>query len=101
MAKQSVIQREHKKQGLVEKYKTRKEALKAILINPESSQEDKWNAMLDLQKLPRSSSKVRLTRRCSITGRPHGVYRKFKMSRNKIRKLAMQGMFPGLRKASW
>ena len=101
MAKQSIIQRELKKQKLVARYKQKRTELKAILMSKESSDEQKWDAMLALQKLPRSSSRTRLTRRCSITGRPHGVYRKFKMSRNKIRKMAMDGFFPGLKKASW
>ena len=101
MAKQSVIQREHKKQALVKKFADRRAELKKVLLDMNATDESKWNAMLALQKLPRSSSRVRLTRRCSITGRPHGVYRKFKMSRNKIRKMAMEGYFPGLRKASW
>lgn len=101
MAKKSMIAREHKREKLVAKYATKRAELKEIIRNPESSYEDVMAATDKLQKLPRNSSPVRLQRRCQITGRPHAVYRKFGMSRNKLREHAMMGDVPGLTKASW
>ena len=101
MAKKSMIAREHKREKLVAKYATKRAALKEIIRNPESSYEEVMDASDKLQKLPRNSSAVRLQRRCQITGRPHAVYRKFGLSRNKLREHAMQGDVPGLTKASW
>ena len=96
-----MIAREHKREKLVAKYATKRAELKEIIRNPESSYEDVMAATDKLQKLPRNSSPVRLQRRCQITGRPHAVYRKFGMSRNKLREHAMMGDVPGLTKASW
>lgn len=101
MAKKSMIAREHKREKLVAKYATKRAELKEIIRNPETSYEDMMAATDKLQKLPRNSSPVRLQRRCQITGRPHAVYRKFGLSRNKLREYAMQGDVPGLTKASW
>ena len=101
MAKKSMIAREHKREKLVAKYATKRAELKEIIRNPESSYEEVMDASDKLQKLPRNSSPVRLQRRCQITGRPHAVYRKFGLSRNKLREHAMQGDVPGLTKASW
>lgn len=101
MAKKSMIAREHKRQKLVAKYAEKRAALKEIIRNPNSSYEEVMAASDSLQKLPRNSSPVRLQRRCEITGRPHAVYRKFGLSRNKLREHAMQGDVPGLTKASW
>jgi small subunit ribosomal protein S14 len=101
MAKISMKQRELKREKLVAKYAEKREALRAIIKNPESSEEDVWNAQMALQKLPRDSSKSRLQNRCQMTGRPHGVYRKFKLSRIMIREQGMMGNIPGLKKASW
>ncbi len=101
MAKKSMIAREHKREKLVAKYATKRAELKEIIRNPETSYEDMMAATNQLQKLPRNSSPVRLQRRCQITGRPHAVYRKFGLSRNKLREYAMQGDVPGLTKASW
>lgn len=101
MAKKSMIARERKREKLVAKYAEKRAALKVIINNPNSSFEEVMAATDSLQKLPRNSSPVRLQRRCSITGRPHAVYRKFGLSRNKLREHAMQGDVPGLTKASW
>jgi small subunit ribosomal protein S14 len=101
MAKISMKQREAKREQLVAKYAEKRAALKAIILNLDSSDEERWNAQIQLQKLPRDSSKSRLRNRCQITGRPHGVYRKFKLSRIKLREEGMKGNVPGLKKASW
>ena len=101
MAKTSMIIRDQKRAKLSAKYAERRAALKAIIVSPDSTDEQVWDAQVKLQKLPRDSSKSRLQRRCQITGRPHGVYRKFGLCRNKIREAAMRGDIPGLVKASW
>lgn len=101
MAKLCVIERELKRERLVAKYAKKRAELKAIILNPEASQEDKWDAQAKLQSLPKNSSAIRLRRRCQLTGRPHGVYRKFGLGRNKLREMAMFGQVPGLTKASW
>lgn len=101
MAKKSMIARERKREKMVAKYATKRAALKEIIRSPRSSFEEVMAATDSLQKLPRNSSPVRLRQRCHITGRPHGVYRKFGLSRNKLREHAMQGDVPGLTKASW
>lgn len=101
MAKKSMIARETKRANLVKKDAGKRTALKAIISNPESSEEEVWDAMIKLQKLPRDGSAARQQRRCRITGRPHAVYRKFGLCRNKLREAAMRGDVPGLVKASW
>lgn len=101
MAKKSMIAREVKRSKLNAKYAAKRAELKATILSPESSDEQVWNAQLDLQKLPRDSSASRRQRRCRITGRPHAVYRKFGLCRNKLREAAMRGDVPGLVKASW
>jgi len=101
MAKQSMKAREHKRALLVAKYAERRFALKDLIANPATSEEDRWDAVLKLQALPRDSSPVRQRNRCRVTGRPHGYLRKFGMSRIKVREAAMRGEIPGLRKASW
>jgi len=101
MAKTSMIERESKRSRLVAKYAEKRSALKAIIRSPTASDDEKWEAQIKLQKLPRDASPVRQTRRCQVTGRPHGVFRKFKLCRNKIREAAMRGDIPGLTKASW
>jgi small subunit ribosomal protein S14 len=101
MAKTSMIMREKKRAKLVAKYAVKRAALKAVLNDTNASDDEKWEAQIALQKLPRDSSPVRRQRRCQITGRPHGVYRKFGLSRNKLREAAMRGDVPGLVKASW
>ena len=101
MAKTSMIARENKRARTVAKYAEKRAALRAILRNPKASDDDKWAAQVKLQKLPRDASPSRQQRRCRITGRPHGVYRKFGLCRNKLREAAMRGDVPGLTKASW
>jgi len=101
MAKIAMKQRELKRTKLVAKYAEKREALRAIIKSPNSSEEEVWDAQVALQKLPRDSSKSRQQNRCQITGRPHGVYRKFKLSRIMIREQGMLGNIPGLKKSSW
>jgi len=101
MAKTSMIEREKKREKTVAKFAAKRAQLKALIRNPESSDEERWDAQQKLQKLPRDASPVRLQRRCQLTGRPHGVYRKFKLGRNKLREAAMRGDVAGLRKSSW
>lgn len=101
MAKKSMIARETKRTKLVGKYEVKRRALKELIRDPNTSYEDKESAQLQLQKLPRDSSPSRGRNRCQLTGRPHGVYRKFGLSRNKLREATMRGDVPGLSKASW
>lgn len=101
MAKKSMIAREDKRNKLVQKYAAKRAALKEIIRDPNASFEEKEAAALKLQKLPRDSSAARLRNRCNLTGRPHGYYRKFGLSRNKLREATMRGDVPGLGKASW
>ena len=101
MAKVSMINREKRRTKLVSKYVKKRTELKTIIANPEVGFEEKQQAMFALQKLPRDSSPVRQRNRCAITGRPRGFYRKFGLSRNKLREATMRGDVPGLRKASW
>ncbi|MFK8022040.1 MAG: 30S ribosomal protein S14 [Pseudomonadales bacterium] len=101
MAKASMIAREKKRERTVAKYAAKRAELKAILSSTNSTDEELWDAQIGLQKLPRDASPCRGVRRCQITGRPHGVYRKFGLCRNKIREHAMKGDIPGLVKASW
>ncbi|MBV1871682.1 MAG: 30S ribosomal protein S14 [Gammaproteobacteria bacterium] len=101
MAKISMIQREKRRTKLVARYSEKRAALKEIISSQDSSDEEKWDAQLKLQSLPRDSSKVRQRNRCGLTGRPHGYYRKFGLSRIKLREAAMRGDVPGLVKASW
>jgi len=101
MAKQSMINREKKRAKIVEKYAAKRAALKAIIADVNASDDDRWDAQLKLQAQPRDASPVRLMRRCSLTGRPHAVYRRFGLSRTKLREAAMRGDVPGLVKSSW
>lgn len=101
MAKKSMIAREVKRDQLIKKYAELRAQLKEIIRSPNTSFEEKEIAILKLQKLPRDSSASRLRNRCKLTGRPHGYYRKFGLSRNKLREAAMRGDVPGLTKASW
>ncbi|TDG12494.1 30S ribosomal protein S14 [Seongchinamella unica] len=101
MAKKSMIAREAKRTRMVAKYAQKRAALKAIIADVNASDEEKWDAQVALQKLPRDASPVRQQRRCQVTGRPHAVYRKFGLCRNKLREAAMRGDVPGLVKASW
>ena len=101
MAKKSMIARENKRAATVAKFAQKRAALKAILNDPNASDDDKWDAQIKLQKLPRDASPIRQQRRCQVTGRPHAVYRKFGLCRNKLREAAMRGDVPGLVKSSW
>ncbi|OOS19539.1 30S ribosomal protein S14 [Moraxella lincolnii] len=101
MAKKSMINRELKREKMVAKYAQKRTELKAIISDMNASDEERMDAMLQLQSLPRNSSPVRLRNRCGITGRPHGYFRKFGLSRNILRERVMQGDVPGVRKSSW
>ena len=101
MAKKSMIERELKRAKLVERYAAKRKAIKEVIRNVNSSDEDRLAAQANLNALPRDSSPSRKRNRCAITGRPHGVYRKFGLGRNKLREAAMKGEIPGLTKASW
>ncbi len=96
-----MIEREKKRNKVVRRYTARRARLKAIIKSPTAAEEEKQEAMLELQKLPRNASPVRLRNRCSLTGRAKGYYRKFGLGRNKLREAAMRGDIPGLVKASW
>lgn len=101
MAKVSMKQREKKRTCLVKKYAAKRADLRVVLNDQDASFEEKMDAQKKLQMLPRDSSAARQRNRCRITGRPHGVYRKFGLCRNKLREAAMRGDIPGLVKASW
>ena len=101
MAKQSMKAREVVRVKLADKYRAKREELKAIISGVNSSGEDRWDAVLKLQSLPRDSSPSRQRNRCRQTGRPHAFLRKFGLSRIKVREAAMRGEIPGLKKASW
>jgi len=101
MAKTSMIERERRRTRTVKRYAAKRKALKETIQNPRSSDDDRRTALLKLQSLPRDASPSRGRNRCRITGRPHGYYRKFGLSRNMLRIAAMFGEIPGLRKASW
>jgi small subunit ribosomal protein S14 len=101
MAKTSVVEREKKRDRIQTKFAAKRKKLKAIVNDRGASDDDRWEAQIKLQKLPRNASPFRRRRRCSITGRPRGVYRKFGLARTKLREAAMRGDVPGLVKASW
>ena len=101
MAKKSMIAREAKRARTVAKFAAKRAQLKEVIANIDTSEEERWEAQIRLQKLPRDSSPTRQQNRCRITGRPHGVYRKFGLCRNILREVAMRGEVPGLVKSSW
>lgn len=101
MTKESVKARELKRLKLANKYYVKRLSLKKIIVDKNISHEERWDAMLKLQTLPRDSSLSRQRNRCRHTGRPHAFLRKFGLSRMKMREAAMRGEIPGLRKASW
>lgn len=101
MAKLSLIQREEKREKLVAKFAPKRAELKAIIDNSKKSDEERYAARLELQKLPRNANPTRLRNRCELTGRPRGTFRKFGLARSKIRELAFKGDIPGMIKASW
>lgn len=96
-----MIARDVKRAKLADKFYAKREELKKIISSENSSDEERWAAVLKLQALPRDSSPIRQRNRCRQTGRPHGVLRKFGLSRIKVREAAMRGEIPGLKKASW
>ena len=101
MAKVSSTEKNNKRIKLVNKFYAKRQALKDVISNKETSMEDRFAAVLALAELPRNSSKTRVRNRCGLTGRPRGFYRKFKLSRIALRELGSQGVLPGVRKASW
>ena len=101
MAKIGMKERERNRERLVAKYAQKRAELKAKAKDMNLSDEERWEAQMALQKLPRNSSPVRLRNRCQVTGRPHGVLRKFRLSRIKLREAGMRGDVPGLTKSSW
>ncbi len=101
MAKTSMIERDRRRTEIVAKYAAKRAALKSVINDRASTSEQIDEAVLKLQKLPRDASPTRQMRRCRITGRPHAVYRKFGLSRNKLREAVMRGDVPGVVKASW
>ena len=101
MAKLSVINRQEKREKLVKKFAAKRAALVNIVNDQSISEEDRFQARLKIQALPRNANPTRLRNRCAITGRPRGVYRKFGLARTKLREAAMRGDVPGLVKASW
>ncbi len=101
MAKLSVIQREEKREKLVAKFAKKYAELKAVSNNAKLSDEERYAARLELQKLPRNANPTRLRNRCALTGRGRGTFRMFGLGRNKIRELAFKGDIPGMVKASW
>ena len=101
MAKLSLINREEKRARTVKKFAAKRADLKAVIGNAKTSDEDRMTAYLALQALPRNASPVRQRNRCSLTGRPRGVFCKFGLGRTKLREYAMRGEIPGIVKASW
>ena len=101
MAKLAVVNRDKKRRKTVAKYAARRAELLATINDSKRSDEDRQEARDKLQQLPRNASPVRLRNRCSLTGRPRGVFRKFGLARNKLREIALRGEIPGLIKASW
>jgi small subunit ribosomal protein S14 len=101
MATQALINREAKRALTVKKFAGKREALFAVINNQNLSEDERFAARLKLQQLPRNASPVRQRRRCAITGRPRGVFRKFGLGRSKLREIALKGEIPGIVKASW
>jgi len=101
MAKRSMLEREKKRARIVQKFANKRAALKAVIKNLNSPDDERWDAQMKLQMIPRDASPSRQRRRCRLTGRPHGGYRRFGLGRNKLREAAMRGDIPGLVKASW
>jgi small subunit ribosomal protein S14 len=101
MAKKSMLMRQRHREEAVKRYSKKRAELKELIRNPRASDEDKLQAQKSLQKMPRDANPIRLRNRCALTGRPHGVYRKFGLARTKLREATMRGDIPGVRKASW
>jgi small subunit ribosomal protein S14 len=101
MSKLALINRQHNREKLVAKYAKRRAALEAVIANAKTGDEERYMARQKLQALPRNAHPTRVRNRCSLTGRPRGVYAKFGLARNKLREYAMRGEVPGVVKASW
>ena len=101
MAKTSLIEREKKREALVKKYAAKRAELNAIIADQSRSEEERYQARLKLQQLPRNANPTRLRNRCELTGRPRGTFRQFGLARTKIREMAFSGDIPGITKASW
>lgn len=101
MAKLALINRDKKRRATVKKYASKRTQLLAVASNAKLSDEERFEARLKLQKLPKDASPVRLRNRCQLTGRPRGVYSKFGLGRSKLREIVMRGEVPGMVKASW
>jgi small subunit ribosomal protein S14 len=101
MSKVALTNRDQKRRKTVKKFAAKRAELMALINDQKLSPEDRYEARLRLQKLPRDASPVRLRNRCALTGRPRGVYRKFGLGRSKLRDIAMRGEIPGVIKASW
>ncbi len=101
MAKLSAINKNNKRIRMTDRFFTRRKKLKKIIMDKKLTLEERFKAQQKLSKLPRNSSKVRVRNRCQITGRPHGVYRKLKISRIALRQLGLEGKIPGMVKSSW
>jgi small subunit ribosomal protein S14 len=101
MAKLSMLERDKRRKQLAAKHAAKRAELRAKVKNTKLSEEERYAAMVALQKLPRDSARTRQRNRCGLTGRPRGVYRKFGLARNKLRELMMKGEVPGVLKASW
>ena len=101
MAKTSAVQKNLKRIKLVKKFAKKRAALKTIINNKKLELSERFEAQLKLNKLPKNSAKIRIRNRCEVSGRPHGVYRKLKISRIALRKLGLEGKIPGMVKSSW
>ena len=101
MAKLSLINRDLKRAAMVKKYAKKRADLQAVIADQSVSEEERYQARLKMQQLPRDASPTRIRNRCAITGRPRGTYRKFGLARSKLREMAMRGEVPGVVKASW
>ena len=101
MAKLSAINKNNRRMKLSNKYYSKRKKLKKIIMNKKLPLEERFKAQQNLSNLPRNSAKTRVMNRCQITGRPHGVYRKLKISRIALRKLSLEGKIPGMIKSSW
>jgi len=101
MAKASAVERNKKRARMIRKYANRRAALKQVVRDQSTTPEERFQAVLDLAKLPRNGSYIRYRNRCEVSGRPRGVYRKFKLGRVMLRDLASRGQIPGMVKSSW
>jgi len=101
MAKKSAINRNKKRERMSNKFKNKRKKLKDIIMNKKNSFDERFQAQMKLSKLPRNSARTRVKNRCEITGRPHGVYRKLRVSRIALRQLTLEGKIPGMVKSSW